>query len=323
MKASWRIRGIGMILLLVVGIYGLLAWVTPQSPATSVDPQVASARPSHVSALGTITPRGRIRHVAAPSNFSRVGRLLVEEGDRVTQGQVIAQADDHRLRMLELEHAELQVSIAQSKLDKLLAGPDPHEVNALAASLRSATETREKRKKEFERASRLAEANAMSQEELDDTRLRVTEATFSVQELEAKTMLLQSVRPEDVRVLQAELQAAISRVSSAKQNLAMSEIASPMDGTVLQVHVRDGERPGKSGILELGDTRQMQVIAEVYEADAARLRIGAPATITMKSSSQKLHGFVTHVRPLVGRKTVLDNDQFLILMLESLKLSST
>ncbi len=52
----------------------------------------------------------------------------------------------------------------------------------------------------------------------------------------------------------------------------------------------------------------MQVIAEVYEADAAKLRIGAPATITMKSNSYKLHGLVTHVRPLVGRKLVLDND---------------
>lgn len=308
MKASWQITGVGMVLSLVVGMGGSFAWSTKRIQTGDVDSIAASVRPSHVSALGTIAPRGRIRHVAAPSSFSRVGRLLVEEGHHVTQRQVIAHSDDHSLRISELEQAEAQVCIAQSKLDKLLAGPDPHEVNASAALLSSAIESLEQRKRAFERASTLARSNALSQEELEDLKLRVTQAAFSVQEFDAKQKLLQSIRNEDVRVLRAELQAASSRVSAAKQNLAISEIVAPIDGTVLRVHVRDGERPGDSGILEIGDTRQMQVIAEVYEADAVRLRLGAPATIMMKGNLQKLHGTVTHVRPLVGRKSVLDND---------------
>jgi HlyD family secretion protein len=258
--------------------------------------------------LGTIAPRGKIRHVAAPSNFSRVGCLLVEEGDQVTQGQVLAYSDDHKLRIAELEQAEAQICIAQSKLDKLRAGPDSHEVNALAASLSSAIESGKQRRREFERASTLAKSNSVSQVELEDAGLGVTLASFSIQELEAKQKLLQSVREEDVRVLQAELQSAGSHASIAKQNLAISEIISPIDGVVLRVHVRDGERPGELGILELGDTRQMQVIAEVYEADAIKLRVGAPASVTLKSNTQQLRGTVAHVRPLVGRKSVLDND---------------
>jgi HlyD family secretion protein len=308
MKASWRITVIGMMLSLVVGMGGSFAWSTKKNQPDDIESTVATARPSHVSALGTIAPQGRIRHVAAPSSFSRIGRLLVEEGERVTRGQVLAHSDNHKLRISELEQAEAQVSIAQSQLDKLLAGPAPNEVNALTASLNSAVESRQQRKREFERASTLAKSNSVSQEELEDAKLRVILSDFSIQELEAKQKLLQSVREEDVRVLKAELQAAISRVSAAKQNLAISEIVSPIDGIVLRVHVREGERPGELGILELGDTRQMQVIAEVYEADAARLRVGAPATIMLKSNSQKLHGTVTHVRPVVGRKSVLDND---------------
>lgn len=308
MKASWRKTGIGMVLSLIVGAGGSLAWITNEIHTSDVESKTVSLRPPHVSALGTIAPRGRIRHVAAPSNFSRVGRLLVEEGDRVTQGQVLAYADDHKLRMAELEQAEAQVCIAQSKLDKLRAGPDPHEVNVLAASLSSAIESREQRRREFERASTLVKSNSISKEELEATALRVTQAGFSIQELEAKQKLLQSVREEDVRVLDAELQSARSRVSIARQNLAISEIVSPMEGVVLRVHVRDGERPDELGVLQLGDTRQMQVIAEVYEADAVKLRVGAPASITIKSNLQQLRGTVAHVRPLVGRKSVLDND---------------
>jgi HlyD family secretion protein len=305
MKANWHITAIGMVLSLVLGIGGAFAWSTKKKQTSDIESTVASVRPAHVSALGTIAPQGRIRHVAAPSSFSRIGHLLVNEGDRVNRGQVLAYSDDHKLRISELAQADSQVCIAQSKLDRLLAGPDPHEVNALAASLSSAIESREQRKRELERASTLARSNSVSQVEFEDAQLRVTLSNFSIQELEAKKKLLQSVREEDVRVLQAELQAAISRVSAAKQNLAISEIVSPIDGVVLRVHVRDGERPGESGILELGDTRQMQVIAEVYEEDAVRLRVGSSATIMLKSNSQKLHGTVTHVRPVVGRKSVL------------------
>ncbi len=308
MKASWRTTGVCMMLSLLVGVGVSYAWPTNKTGPRKVPHMLVTVRPSHVSALGTIAPRGRIRHIAAPSSFSRVGRLLVEEGDRVTQGQVLAHSDDHQLRATELEQAEAQVDIAQSKLDQLLAGPDRYEVDALAASLNSALETREQRKRELERANTLAKRNSISQEELESAKLRDALAAWDVQEIESKHKLLMSVREEDVRVLRAELKSAISRVATAAHNLSFSEIKSPIDGMVLRVHVRDGERPTDLGILELGDTRQMQVIAEVYEADAVRLKIGSPAKVTLKSSSHELNGTVTHVRPVVGRKSVLDND---------------
>ncbi|MFN7290451.1 MAG: hypothetical protein ACK5YR_23910 [Pirellula sp.] len=134
--------------------------------------------------------------------------------------------------------------------------------------MNSAIESCEQRKRELARASELIKSKSISQEEFEDSKLRVTLATLAVREHEAKQKLLLSVRDEDVHVLRSELQASVGRVATAKENLAMAEIVSPMDGLVLRVHVRDGERPGDSGIIELGDTRQMQVIAEVYEADA-------------------------------------------------------
>jgi HlyD family secretion protein len=246
--------------------------------------------------------------VAAPTSFSRVGRLLVDEGDKVSAGQVIAYADDRELRATDFKQAKSQVSIAESKLAKLLAGPDPHEVSALSAALNSAIESCEQRKREFARAIELIKSKSISQEEFEESKLRVTLATLAISELEAKQKLLLSVRDEDVHVLRSEIDAAVGRVATAKENLAMAEVVSPIDGLVLRVHVREGERPGDSGIIDLGDTRQMQVIAEVYEADAIRLRVGAIAKVVLKSSGIELQGVVCHVRPLVGRKTVLDND---------------
>lgn len=308
MKTRWQRVGVGLFIVACGGLVLASLQRPKQNEIAESASRFVSVKPSQISALGTIAPRGRIRHVAAPSSFSRVGRLLVDEGDKVSAGQVIAYADDRELRNTELEQARAQVTIAESKLAKLLAGPDPHEVNALSAALTSAIESCEQRKRELARANELIKSKSISQEEFEDAKLRVTLATLATHELQAKQKLLLSVREEDVQVMRSELDAAVGRVATAKENLAMTEVVSPIDGLVLRVHVRDGERPGESGIIDLGDTRQMQVIAEVYEADAIRLRIGSPARIVLKSSGLELNGIVSHVRPLVGRKTVLDND---------------
>jgi HlyD family secretion protein len=298
---------LGILVFAWIALGSTIVWSRkPKAPMASSPAD--ALRSTSISALGTIAPRGKIRHVAAPSSFSRVGDLFVNEGDSVTQGQVLAYSDDRRLRLSELEQATAQVEIAQSKLDRFLAGPDPHEVDALVAALTAAVESRDQRKREFDRASILAQSRSISEEELEGTRLRWNLANWAVSELQSKRQLLQSVRDEDARVLRAELQATIGRKATAFENAALSEITSPIEGVVLRIHVREGERPTDAGILDLGDTRRMQVIAEVYEADALHLHPGAEAQITLKSHPQQLRGIVSHVRPVVGRKSVLDND---------------
>ncbi len=298
----------------MMAIGGLIAAGWWQSMAATTAPGSSAAAISqqrlrtHVSALGTLAPCGRTRNIAAPASFTRVGQLLVEEGDFVVENQTLAIADDHRLRVSELEYARAQVAIAQYKLDKALAGPDPSEVAALRASLESSMQSHEQRQRDWERLTRLASTQSVSASEEEEARLRLSVASKAVEEIKAKLQLLKTIRPEDVRVLEAELRAAECNFETARQQLTMAQITAPLAGTVLRVHARAGERPKESGILELGDTRRMQVIAEVYEADAPLLKVGANATIHLKSIGLKLKGKVVQIQPQVGRKSILDND---------------
>ncbi len=65
MKASWRGARIGIVLSLVAGLGFSLFWPNKKNQTSKIDATHVSVRPAHVSALGTIAPRGRIRHVAA------------------------------------------------------------------------------------------------------------------------------------------------------------------------------------------------------------------------------------------------------------------
>ena len=74
--------------------------------------------------------------------------------------------------------------------------------------------------------------------------------------------------------LQLALDVARADVQRAEAELERNRVRSPIDGQVIAVHARDGERVNGEGIVELGRTQEMYAIAEVYETDIGRVRLG-------------------------------------------------
>ncbi|MEM7219587.1 MAG: HlyD family efflux transporter periplasmic adaptor subunit [Pseudomonadota bacterium] len=105
----------------------------------------------------------------------------------------------------------------------------------------------------------------------------------------------------DVAVWQAELNAA-------RERRARAQITAPVDGQILLVNAREGERIGALGLLELGQTDAMYAVAEVYETDISRVAVGQSVTIKSASLSEPLGGKVERVGRLVGKNDALDLD---------------
>ena len=112
----------------------------------------------------------------------------------------------------------------------------------------------------------------------------------------------------DIQVAEAEVAKAKAGVVRAEADLAVTTIRAPIRGRVLKVHARSGERVGDLGIVEIGDTRAMHAVAEVYELDVANIRIGQKASVRVQSLPDALVGEVVHIGWEVGRRVVLDND---------------
>jgi HlyD family secretion protein len=105
----------------------------------------------------------------------------------------------------------------------------------------------------------------------------------------------------DVLVREAELMAA-------QERLALARVTAPIDAQVLLVHAREGERIGTSGLLELGQTRHMYVVAEVYETDIGLVKEGQAATITSPALSEPMSGSVERIGSIIGKNDILDLD---------------
>lgn len=119
----------------------------------------------------------------------------------------------------------------------------------------------------------------------------------------------QKVLPEsDWRGLQLVRDVAAANLKRAEAEQELSTVRSPISGQVIAVHSREAERVGLDGIVELGDTAAMYVVAEVYETDIGRIHLGQRAHIRSKALPRELGGKVERIGMMIGKKDVLSTD---------------
>jgi HlyD family secretion protein len=118
----------------------------------------------------------------------------------------------------------------------------------------------------------------------------------------------QVVSESRLEALQTARDVARAEFDRAEEELALSTVRSPIDGQVLEVHARAGERVPAEGIAELGETAAMYAIAEVYETDIARVRAGQHAVIRSPALPRELDGTVERVGLKIDKNDVLTTD---------------
>src|SRR5262249_29551189 len=92
-----------------------------------------------------------------------------------------------------------------------------------------------------------------------------------------------------------KVQTLKAQLERAKAELDLAAVRSPIPGRVLDVHARQGERVGPDGIVELGQTDAMYAMAEVYETDVPRVRVGQHATVSSPALPQPVTGTVDRI----------------------------
>jgi HlyD family secretion protein len=299
-----------------LGVGVLLAVLAPRiRPPSEAPPPPAPIRT--VTALGRLAPIGEVRTVAAPSaanGASTLRALLVEEGDPVRQGQVVAVLDrEPRLRaaaaaaavQVEQANTRLQIAIVDHRTGE---GAQRARVESLRARRRNAAA-------EYERYRVLFATGAVSAEDLDARRLSLETADAALRDgLEqlarqrATITASESGTSVDVEAARQALAQALAVLAQARAEHAESLVRAPVSGRVLSVLSRAGEAPGSAGIVRIGATDRMQVVAEVYESDLPRVRLGQPVRVTSPALPRPLEARVGRIGAIVLRQAVINTD---------------
>ncbi|MBD2103373.1 ABC exporter membrane fusion protein [Leptolyngbya sp. FACHB-261] len=283
-------------------------------------------------------------NVLSALGASRVDKLLVKEGEQVKAGQVVAVLDNHENLKAALKLAQEQVKVAQANLAQVRAGAKLGELEAQKATIASleadligqlsAQDQTIARleaelsngRVEYQRYRTLFQAGAVTASQLDSKQLTMQTAQKQLSEARAQRgrinltvqqqikaaqatlTQLAEVRPTDVQAAQADIDRTIANVTKAQAELDLALVRAPINGRILKIYTHPGEAISDQGILALGQTKQMNVVAEVYESDISKLRIGQVATITGTAFADQLQGTITQIGLQVNSQDVLSTD---------------
>lgn len=342
LQQNWPIAVIAALLALGVTGVGVTRLLGQRQAAETAETAAPLPQRVEVVALGRIEPQGEVVRVGGP-NGERIQRLLVQRGDQVKAGDVLAYLESHGERRAERDFAASQLAEAEQRLQATTQygrsqiqeaqtrvaqaqRPGSAELQAQQARVRELEAELELANQDLRRFQDLYQQGAIAQQEFDRQASRTRQVREQLNNAQATLTRIETERQTEVQNAQAQLQSEQAnlplsqvqvQVDSARQNLQLAEaklartiIRAPSPGRVLQVVTRAGETIGQNGILDLGDTRQMYVVAEVYETDVGLVKEGQSATISSRNGAfeEALTGTVSEVGLQIFKNDVLNDD---------------
>ncbi len=282
-------------------------------------PQVgrAAAAPSSVSPrAGLIPAPGRVEPVSEEIEVGadvegRLSAVLVEEGEKVVKGQVIARIENSR-QAAQVASAEANLQRREAELRRLVNGARGQERREALAATQEAEAILANARVEMDRRRALFEKGVLSREEADRAtrEWEVAQSRFKAVS-ERHALIEDDAREEDVQKAEAGVALARAELAEARAVLAKTVIRAPITGTVLRRFLQTGETYSMSSrsltpvIVTLGDLSSLRVRADVDETDVADLRVGQRAYVVADAyGDRKFWGKVVRVGQSLGRKNV-------------------
>ena len=295
-KRKRRIWWIGTGLVVLLLIVGVVSKAT--SSSTKIDPTKIAAvekgdLAKSVVATGKVQPITKVEVKSKASGI--VKKLLVDAGDRVKQGQVLAELDKEELEA-QVRGDEAQLSAAEANLRAAEADVERGKVDAAGVDLPTL-------QRAYERAKSMASEGVVSVSALDDAQ-RNYEMAVNKRDIARAQLIVNQAKVKQAQAQVTQYKAALSR--SAEQ-LNYATIVAPIDGVILSRDVEVGDAVssilvlGSSAtlVMTLGDMRQVYVDGKVDESDIGKVYLGQPGRIKVESFKDKsFSGKVTKIAPM-------------------------
>lgn len=300
-----RLTGLAFMSVGAVALLGLAA-LQETSPAMIEIALIEPAGGGVVAAApGWVEPLSEEIRLAAPL-AGRLAAVLVEEGDRVARGQVIAALENAEYRA-ELERAEAMLLRRRAERERLVNGAREQERAEAAAFVREAAAALRTAEIVLERRRAMLVEATVGKEEVDEAEREYLMARARLEAAAERQNLVNAPpRPEDVAVAEAEVAIARANRDQAAAVLDRTFVRSPVDGVVLRKHMHSGETvltTVEMPIVTVGDVSRLNVRADVDERDIARIRVGQRGYATAPAFGEvQFWGTVKRIGWQLGKK---------------------
>jgi multidrug efflux pump subunit AcrA (membrane-fusion protein) len=271
----------------------------PPTPVT-VETATLGAIDHVVTADAVLYPINQANVTAKIS--SPVKRMLVNRGDHVRAGQLLAELENADLAAAANE-SNSQYEQTQAAYQTVTGATVPEDKTKAQTDVQTAQQVFDAAKKVYDSRVALQKDGALAQKLVDDAKIAMVQAQAQLDTAQRHLEALNQVsQRESIRSAQAQMNAAKAHYENSAVQLSYAQIHSPIAGVVADRMVYPGEMPPSGGpILSIVDISQVVARANVPVKEATSIRVGRPARIAGPEGD--LAGKVTVVSPSVDSST--------------------
>jgi HlyD family secretion protein len=305
-KRKWKIiLGILAVLVVAGGTYASIRFSQRDLVTVQTGKVTQADLAAQVTASGEIKPKNYINLGANAQG--RIVELLVKEGDRVRQGQVVARIESVQANAdVRAQQANVATNEADSAAQEIGMRVQDDTILVQQATIERTKTEIERAKINLDRVTQLWNEKLVARQEYDQRRVDYDAQMAALREGEARLVQMQAQKAQNlaqVSVSQKRIVQAQASLARFNDILAKHDVVAPIDGMVTNLPVRIGEtvvmgvqNSAASSVLTIADMSLITAELKVDETDIVTLTVGQIADITIDAMpNQTFRGKVIEI----------------------------
>ncbi|MGE5405621.1 MAG: HlyD family secretion protein, partial [Candidatus Saccharibacteria bacterium] len=287
--------------LIIIGVVLFVGLVVGLNIYRANSEEVVSVKTAEVKQtklVQTVLASGKVaaadREVLYSQVTGSVKKINVKLGQKVAAGQILMELDvpdaEHRLLQAQSDLASTRAALAKAKAN----GSQTLELLQARADYQSADNEYKKASDKLVRVQSLYDQGAATNEELENAKSDVEAREAALDRARAGLRSAEQGASASLASLQAAMEAAQANLKLVEKQTAQKGLTADRAGQVMSIAVSNGDVISvNSPLITIGDLNNLQVKADITEADAAKIGIGQKVLITPTAlPDKKYHGTV-------------------------------
>jgi multidrug resistance efflux pump len=292
-KFRWGATGVAALFV----VAALVLWIAPSRQTSSAQDGIRPIGPL-ISRGYTDAPAGTAVIAGDPASGGVIQELRVVDGQKVKKDEVVAVLSNYSKADVTVRTTEAELQKAKRQREAMVNGYRVAEIAMQEVVVKSAAEELKLKTLEMTRSGKPP----------DQKQLEQNISQQSLEREQAKLRVMKETLATDLAQIDIDITITSAKLDQARISREQALVRSPLDGVVVQIYSRQGERVSASGIVKIVDMGQLRVLADVDELHLGRVVTGGKVEVTFRGSTTAYRGTISRIAPTVKRMQRIEPD---------------
>ena len=280
-------------------IAALVIWIAPSRQTSSAQEAQAASGPL-IARGNTDAPAGT---ASIAGDTTAGGGVLLElrvaDGQKVKRDEVIAVLSNYPIADVSVRSDEADLEKSKRLREAMISGYRVAEIAEQEVVVKATAEENKLKVLELQRSGKPP----------DQKQLELNISEQKLEREQAKLKVMKETLATDLAQIDTDIGIKQATLDNARTTRERALVRSPIDGVVVQIWTRPGERVSQYGIAKIVDMSQMRVFADVDEVHLNRIKVDGKVEVTFRGSPTVYTGKISRISPAVKRmqRTEPDN----------------